>query len=111
MEPDIEPAEKFYEAITLNTLHGHIYTADERREIDRLLKARKRLLKRVAEIDSRLLRIQTEGVAIKKHCTASADEISAEALKHAKQLHDAECLELGMRFAKDAAFRRKVLGA
>src|SRR6478672_2127234 len=52
LEPDIEPCEKFYEVVTLNTLHGHIYS--ERKEIDSILSARKKLLKRVAEIDSRL---------------------------------------------------------
>ena len=32
---------------------GHRYSTEELKEIDRLVKARKRLLKRVAEIDAR----------------------------------------------------------
>jgi hypothetical protein len=99
LEPDIEPAERFYEIVTLNTLNGHRYSDDERKEIDGLMKARKRLLKRVAEIDAELGRIQREGIAIKKHCTATADAIRAEAAAHAKKLHQDECYKLGLELA------------
>jgi hypothetical protein len=53
LEPDIEPAQKFYEVVTLNTMHGHAYSLEERQEIDRLLKARKRLLKRASRQGNR----------------------------------------------------------
>ena len=103
LEPNIEPAEKFYEIVTLNTLHGHVYGADERKEIDRLMKARKRLLKRVAEIDARLSQIEKEGAAIKGHCTASKEQLRVAANQYAAKLHEAECLELGSKFHFDMA--------
>jgi hypothetical protein len=109
LEVDRPHADEFYENLTLETLQGRIWTTDERKQIDPLLKRRKRLLKRLAEIDEQLDRIQREGVAIKKHCPSSADEIRAEAAKHAKELHQAELLELGMKFNTDARFRRKML--
>lgn len=98
LEPDIAPAEKFYEIVTLNTLAGHAYSSEERQEIDRLMKARRRLLKRVGEIDRQLGEIQKEGAAIKKHCAARDTDIQAEAAKWMKRLHDAECLDLGLKF-------------
>jgi hypothetical protein len=109
LETEHPDAEKFYETVTLDTLHGRVWSAEERKQIDPVLKARNRLLKRVAKIDAELARIQHEGVAIKKHCTASADEIRAEAAKHVKKLHDAETLELGMKLARNARFQRKML--
>ena len=72
--------------ITTAVRNGHVWSPDERKEIDRLLRDRKRLLKRMTAIDKQLERIQREGTAIKKHCTATADEIRAEAHKHAKKL-------------------------
>lgn len=109
LQTDRSHAEQFYETVTLETLQGRVWMADERKQIDPLLKARKRLLKRLAEIDKQLLHIQREGAAIKKHCTASADEIRAAVAKHVKELHDAETLELGMKLARNARFRRKML--
>jgi hypothetical protein len=44
--------------------------------------------------------------SIKSRTAASADEIRAEAAKHAKRLHDAECLELGLKL-QNADFRRR----
>jgi chromosome segregation ATPase len=98
IEPELPLAEKFYEAIMTNIRTGHRYSADELKEIDKLMRQRKRLLKRVAEIDAELARIQTEGVTIKKHCAATAEAIRAEAEKHAKHLDDLEALKLGMKF-------------
>ena len=47
-------------------------------------------------------------MAIKKHCTATADEIRAEAAKYAKYFDDAEALELGFKFmAKDWHHRQQ----
>lgn len=59
----------------------------------RLLRDRKRLLKRMTAIDKQLERIQREGAAIKKHCTATADEIRVEAHKHAKKLDQGWAME------------------
>jgi transposase len=89
LEPDIEPAQRFYETITLNTLHGHVFSPAQRQEIDPLLKASKKLLKRVAEIDARLVKIHKEGAVIKRHCFASDAEIRAEVPKYEKELDDA----------------------
>jgi len=109
LEPDVGHAEEFYRVMTGATIAGHVWSAEERKEIDRLLKQRKRLLKRVEKIDARLAVIQAEGVAIRKHSTASADEIRVEAARHARHLYDAECHELGMKLM-NANFLRKVLG-
>ena len=86
LEPSIPHAEEFYQVITTAVRNGHVWSADERKEIDRLLRDRKRLLKRMTAIDKQLERNQREGAAIKKHCTATADQIRAEAHKHAKKL-------------------------
>ena len=67
------------------------------------MKARKRLVKRVAEIDLRLSQIQKAGAVIKRHCTASPEEIRAAANECAARLHEAECLELGSKFHFDMA--------
>ncbi len=98
LEPDIGPAEKFYQVMTSATLAKKVWTSEQRKEIDQLLRARKRLLRRVAKIDSQLDKIQREGVAIKKHCTTTDTEIRAEAAKWAKRLEDDEALELGKAF-------------
>jgi hypothetical protein len=52
-----------------------------------------RLLKRMTAIDKQLERIQRERAAIKKHCTATADEIRVEAHKHAKKLDQGWAME------------------
>ena len=100
LEPDIPHMEKFYEVVTLNTLNGHRYGDEERKEIDLLMKARKRLLKRIAEIDAQLDGIQKDGATIKRHCQASSDEIRAEAQIHAKRLHEFDCVKLGLEMMR-----------
>jgi DNA repair exonuclease SbcCD ATPase subunit len=100
LEEERPHAERFYEIVTLNTLDGHIYSQDERKEIDRLMRKRKRLLKRLAEIDRELERIQREGVAIRKHCSASAEAIRKEAGKHAEHLREAEHLKIYDEFRR-----------
>ena len=64
---------------------------------ERNLREAKRLLKRVAVIDAELAKIEKQGAAIKKHCTATADEIRAEAANHAKQMRDKRVFELGLK--------------
>src|SRR5262245_46476938 len=54
LEPNRVAAEEFYETMTIATLNGHQWTAEQRKEIDDLLKRRKRILKRVAEVDTAL---------------------------------------------------------
>jgi hypothetical protein len=110
LEPDIKGAAEFYELFTSATVNGRVWSAEERKEIDRLLRRRRGILKRAGEVDAQLALIQREGAAVKKHCTASADELRAEAANHAKRLHDAECFDLGLKLRHSAGFRRKVLG-
>ena len=77
-------------------------------ELDRRYRETGKILKHVAEIDLRLDKIQREGATIKKHCTATPDEIRAEAEKHAKHLQERDALEM---FDNSAAanFGRAVL--
>lgn len=70
-------ANKFYEIVTLKTLQGHQHDSAERKEIDTLMKARERLLKRMAAIEAELASIQKDGAVIKQHCSATPDEIQA----------------------------------
>jgi hypothetical protein len=46
-------ADKFYEAVTLNSLQGRQYSASERKEIDALMRQRDRLLARMPKIEDR----------------------------------------------------------
>ena len=80
--------------ITTAVRNGHVWSPDQRKEIDRLLRDRKRLLKRMTTIDKQIERIQREGAAIKKHCTATAEEIRAEAAAHTKTLDQKWALDL-----------------
>jgi hypothetical protein len=73
------------------------------------MRQRKRLLKRLAVIDSRLAQIQKAGAAIKRHCNASPDEIRAEAEKHAKHLRDQEAVKLGAKFFLGGGNLEKIL--
>jgi hypothetical protein len=77
LEPNVEPAERFYQTITLSTLHGHVYSVEDRKDLDWLLKARKLLLNRIAAIDRKLADIAKEATIIKPHFQASPDEIRA----------------------------------
>ena len=102
-------ADQFYEAVTLNTLQGRQYNAEERKEIDRLMKLRDRLLARTTKIETDLDTIQKDGLAIKKHCTATPEQIQEAIQAYKKKQHDAECAVLGMDFGlkmKKAELRR-----
>ena len=106
---DAVNADRFYEAVTQGTLHGKRWSAAERKEIDQLMLQRARLLKRLARIERDLDAIQKYGVAIKKHCTATSDEVQAAIKAYEKERHDAECRALGLAAgasAAKAAFRR-----
>jgi hypothetical protein len=103
-------ANQFYETVTHNALHGHQYDADQRKEVDGLLKKRERLLQRLARVDRDLATIERDGAVINKHCTATADEIQDAIRTYKEELHRAECLVLGSEFALQQGrvkFRRK----
>jgi chromosome segregation ATPase len=93
---DYPHMEQFYATVTQNTLHGRKYSAEERKDIDRLMRQRKRLLKRFTTIENALATIEKEGGVIKKQCTARADEIQAAIQAHKKEVKDAEAHVLGM---------------
>ena len=95
---NVRNAQKFYNVVTSNTLAGHRYTASERKDIDRLFRDRKRLLKRVAEIDAALSLIKKNGNVIRGHCTATQDEIQAAIRKYKAELKDGETLVLGAEY-------------
>ena len=95
LEPDVEGAARFYESITAASLGGHKFAPDERREIDRLMAARRRLLRRAEKLDAALARIRRDGVAIKKHVTASDDQIQAAIRDYKEQIKRAEAAMLG----------------
>lgn len=96
--PDIEQARTFYETVTTNALIGHRYGAGERKEIDRLLKLREKLLKRAAKIDATLATIQKDGAVLRKYCTAIDAEIQAAIKVYQKKLSDAEAGVIGSEF-------------
>jgi hypothetical protein len=82
LEPQLPHAEKFHEVVMVNLGAGHSYSDDELKEIDRLMKLRKWLLKRAAEIDARLAQIQKDGVIVKKHCQASRRQCLRRGLRN-----------------------------
>jgi chromosome segregation ATPase len=83
-------AEEFYATVTTSTLAGQRFSAEERKEIDRLMQARKRLLSRTAAIDAALERVQKDGAAIRKHCGASEAEVQAAIKKHRSEVERAQ---------------------
>jgi hypothetical protein len=91
-------ANQFYEIVALKSLHGYRFSADERKEIDHLMKARERLLRRMKKVEADLALIQKDGAVIKKHCTATPDEVQAAIRAYKQRLHDAECRALAMEY-------------
>jgi hypothetical protein len=71
-----------------------------RKEIDRLLKARDRLLKRMAQVEAELAAVQKDGIVIKTHCSATPDEVQAAIHSYKQKLRDAEVLVLGMEYVQ-----------
>jgi len=98
MAADMRSAQEFYTVVTSSTLQGRAYSIAERKEIDRLMRARKRLLKRAARIDADLARIQKDGPVIKKHCTATAAEVQAAIRKFKEELEQSDALATGVDF-------------
>jgi hypothetical protein len=62
------------------------------------MRKRERLLKRLSQVEQQLAVIQKDGAVIKKHCTATPDEIQAAIKAHQKERHDADCLVLGLEW-------------
>ncbi len=90
LDPEVKAAEQFYEQIMSSTVLGHKYSAAERKDIDRLLRARKKLLKRSEKVDALLAQIQREGAIIKKHCDASLAQVQAAIKAFQKKLERAQ---------------------
>jgi hypothetical protein len=99
LDKEMVEANQFYEIVTTSTLQGRKYDAAERQEIDRLMIARKRLLKRMAQVDAALAVIQRGGAVVKKHCSATPEEIQAAIQAYRERQHDAQCLVMGLEFA------------
>ena len=104
-EPDLEAVRWVHKTMFLADLAGDRYGGFDMektspQEINSRYREAGKILKRVAEMNSRLDQIQREGVAIKKHCTASKVEIRAEAEKHAKHLHERDALEMFDKFRR-----------
>jgi chromosome segregation ATPase len=106
LAPEAEQAEQFYRTITTTTLAGHEYSPQQRKEIDRLMRARKRLLKRIDIIAKALATIQKDGAVIRKHCTATEAEVQPAIAKYKKDLHDAEAVALGVEAHRQRSQRK-----
>jgi hypothetical protein len=61
--------------------------------------ARKRLLKRMAQVDAALAAIQRDGAVIKKHCSATPEEIQAAIQAYRERQRNAQYLVIGLEFA------------
>jgi len=59
---------------------------------------RKEYLQSLDAVEAKLSAIEREGATIKKHCTATPEELQAAIREYKKRHHDAECLVLGMEF-------------
>jgi hypothetical protein len=99
LDADLVGANEFYEIVTANTLQGRKYDAAERKEIDDLMAARKRLLKRMAQVETALTVIQRDGAIIKKHCSATPEEIQTAVRAYKEKLTDAEAMVLELELA------------
>ncbi len=81
-----------------STAAGHKYSRDERKKIDRLLRARKKLLKRSDKVEALLAQIERDGAIVKKHCGASPEQIQAAIKAFQKELDRARALVLGSEY-------------
>jgi predicted transcriptional regulator len=104
-QPDLEAVRRFHKTVLSGDLCGDRYGDFDMdkttpQEIDRRYREAGKILKRVAAIDRELDRIKREGVAIKRHCTASAEAIRTEAVKHAAHLREAEALKMFDEFRR-----------
>ncbi len=77
---------------------GHRLTKNDRRKCDKVVKMRETMQKRSSEIETRLAKLSREGAAIKKHCTASADEIQAAIRAYKAKVKEAKTFIVGVEF-------------
>ena len=97
--------EEFYQNITASALAGAKWNVADRKEINKGLRQREQMLGRVSGIEKALKQIERNGNTIKKHCTASAEEIQAEIKEYKNELKDAEALLVGVDYTKGEAKR------
>jgi len=102
LDEEAAAADQFYETVTQSSLSGHRYSPSERQEIDSLMAQREWVLKRQAQVEAALAAIQRDGAVIKKHCSATPEEIQVAIRAYQKRHHDAQCLVLGMEAAQGA---------
>ncbi len=107
LESEMTGSADYYKAITGLSTHGHRFSPAERKDIDRFLSARGRVIKRLKIVDAALARIQKNGGVIKKHCDASPAEVQAAIRRYKKQLDDAETMILGAAFYLDQVKQAK----
>ncbi len=101
-EPELKAAKEFYTDVMTAQLEGRKFSVQERKEIDPLLRKRKRLLKRAENVASLLARIQSDGAVIRKHCDASQDEIQVAVRQYKESLKRAESMVIGSEFGLDS---------
>ncbi len=104
-EPELKAAKEFYTDVMTAQLEGRKFSVQERKEIDPLLRKRKRLLKRAEKVASLLARIQSDGAVIRKHCDASQDEIQVAVRQYKESLKRAESMVIGSEFGLEQAKR------
>ncbi len=107
LESEMAGSADYYKAITGLSMRRHRFSPVERKDIDRFLSARSRVIKRRKTVDAALARIQKDGGAIKKHCDASPAEVQAAIRRYKKQLDDAETMILGAAFYFDRVKQAK----
>ncbi len=107
LDQDLKGADNFYRWFTTASLGGHKFSAEEKKEIDRLLPARERLIRRARNVDVTLARIAKDGAAIKKHSDSSPAEIQAAIRKYKKGLRDAEALAASLDFGHEQAKKER----
>ncbi len=98
LAPEVKSAEEVYKIVMTSTVAGHKYSKDERKDIDHLLRARKKLLKRSDRVEALLAQIEREGAIIKKHCDASHGEIQAAIKVYQEELEKAQAGVMGAEF-------------
>ena len=103
LQPELKAAEEIHSGWMIAVTDRRRFSREERLEINQLLRARKRLLKRAKHVDAKLARIEREGAIIKKHCGASPDEIQAAIKAYQKKLERARAMVLGSEYMLEQA--------
>jgi hypothetical protein len=80
-----------------------IVCAHPMEQFDRIVRAKDQAATRLKRVDSQLAAIQRDGVAIKKHCAATASQVQ-EAIRGLKnEIRDLEYAQLGAAFHQEQA--------